>query len=121
GARAGGAGLAQAEAERKDDVRAVRNRRLCVSDKAGALVLFSGGQDSTVCLAYALDRFARVETVGFDYGQRHAVELECRQNVRNEIVRCFPAWEVRLGPGHVIDIASFCAVRATALTPASPL
>ena len=49
---------------------------------AGALVLFSGGQDSTVCLAYALDAFARVETVGFDYGQRHAVELGCRQRVR---------------------------------------
>jgi len=89
---------------------------LCVSDKAGALVLFSGGQDSTVCLAYALDGFARVETVGFDYGQRHAVELECRQNVRNEIVRCFPAWGVRLGPDHVIDIASFGTIGDTALT-----
>ena len=47
--------------------------------RRGALVLFSGGQDSTVCLAHALDAYARVETVGFDYGQRHAVELECRQ------------------------------------------
>ncbi|HET7852487.1 MAG TPA: 7-cyano-7-deazaguanine synthase, partial [Methyloceanibacter sp.] len=57
-----------------------------------ALVLFSGGQDSTVCLAYALDRYGRVETVGFDYGQRHGVELECRQKVRSEIARAFPTW-----------------------------
>ena len=61
-----------------------------MSDRPGALVLFSGGQDSTVCLAHALDRYARVETVGFDYGQRHGVELECRQTVRSEIARVFP-------------------------------
>ena len=62
-----------------------------MSDTPGALVLFSGGQDSTICLAYALDAFSRVETVGFDYGQRHAVELECRQRVRQEIAAAFPA------------------------------
>ncbi|HXG78080.1 MAG TPA: 7-cyano-7-deazaguanine synthase QueC [Methyloceanibacter sp.] len=84
--------------------------------ESGALVLFSGGQDSTVCLAYALDRYARVETVGFDYGQRHAVELECRDRVRNEIVRAFPHWADRLGPDHRIDIASFGAIGETALT-----
>lgn len=84
--------------------------------ESGALVLFSGGQDSTVCLAYALDRYARVETVGFDYGQRHAVELECRDRVRNEIVREFPHWADRLGPDHRIDIASFGAIGETALT-----
>ena len=75
-----------------------------------------GGQDSTVCLAYALDAYARVETVGFDYGQRHGVEMECRQRVREEIVRRFPSWVARLGPDHVIDVASFGAISDTALT-----
>jgi 7-cyano-7-deazaguanine synthase len=82
----------------------------------GALVLFSGGQDSTVCLASALARFARVETVGFDYGQRHAVELECRLRVRAEMASAFPAWGTRLGPDHRIDISSFGAIGDTALT-----
>jgi 7-cyano-7-deazaguanine synthase len=81
-----------------------------------ALVLFSGGQDSTVCLAWALDRYGRVETIGFDYGQRHAVELDARARVRAEISRNFPAWAARLGPDHVIDIASFGAIGETALT-----
>jgi 7-cyano-7-deazaguanine synthase len=85
-------------------------------DAAGALVLFSGGQDSTVCLTYALDRYSRVETVGFDYGQRHGIELECRERVRGEIARRFPAWAERLGPDHMIDIASFGAIGETALT-----
>ena len=84
--------------------------------ETGALVLFSGGQDSTVCLACALDRHERVETVGFDYGQRHGVELECRQRVRSEMTRIFPAWGERLGPDHMIDIASFGAIGETALT-----
>jgi 7-cyano-7-deazaguanine synthase len=82
----------------------------------GALVLFSGGQDSTLCLAHALEIFARVETVGFDYGQRHAVELECRQRVRAEIASAFPAWSARLGQDHVLDITSFGAIGDTALT-----
>src|SRR3972149_1074787 len=86
------------------------------SHKAGALVLFSGGQDSTVCLAWALDRYDRVETIGFDYGQRHGIELECRQRVRSEIARRFSAWAKRLGPDHVIDVASFGAIGDTALT-----
>ncbi len=85
-------------------------------DAAGALVLFSGGQDSTVCLTYALDRYSRVETVGFDYGQRHGIELECRERVRGEIARRFPDWAERLGPDHMIDIASFGAIGETALT-----
>jgi 7-cyano-7-deazaguanine synthase len=83
---------------------------------SGALVLFSGGQDSTVCLAQALDRYPRVETVGFDYGQRHEVELECRQTLRREIAMRFPAWGERLGPDHVLDIASFGAIGETSLT-----
>ncbi len=82
----------------------------------GALVLFSGGQDSTACLAWALDRYPRVETVGFDYGQRHAVELQARQAVRTRIARGFPAWAPRLGEDHMIDIASFGALAETAMT-----
>jgi 7-cyano-7-deazaguanine synthase len=85
-------------------------------NETGALVLFSGGQDSTVCLAYALDAYARVESIGFDYGQRHGVELECRARVRAEMARRFPAWASRLGPDHVIDIGSFGAIGETALT-----
>ena len=85
-------------------------------NEAGALVLFSGGQDSTVCLGYALARHARVETVGFDYGQRHGVELECRERVREEIARRFPAWAEKLGPDHAIDVKSFGAISDTALT-----
>ena len=65
-----------------------------------ALVLFSGGQDSTVCLAWALERYGRVETVGFDYGQRHGVEMEARDSVRAAIAERFPQWASRLGPDH---------------------
>ena len=80
-------------------------------------MLFSGGQDSTVCLAYALDAYARVETLGFDYGQRHGVELECRQpRARGDRARAFPIGRSRLGPDHVIDIGSFGAIGDTALT-----
>lgn len=85
-------------------------------EAGGALVLFSGGQDSTVCLAFALDRYARVETVGFDYGQRHGIELECRAQVRAEIAARFPDWAARLGPDHMLDISSFGEIGDTALT-----
>jgi 7-cyano-7-deazaguanine synthase len=89
---------------------------MTAANASGALVLFSGGQDSTVGLAWALARHGRVETVGFDYGQRHGVELDCRQRIRSEIARRFPAWGERLGPDHVVDIASFGAIGETALT-----
>lgn len=82
----------------------------------GCLVLFSGGQDSTVCLAWALDRYPRVETIGFAYGQRHAVELGQREVVRREISAQFPAWEPRLGDDHVLDLATLGAISDTALT-----
>ncbi len=82
----------------------------------GALVLFSGGQDSTACLAWALERYARVETVGFDYGQRHAVELAARQAVLSGLRRDFPTWAARLGQDHLLDIRSFGALGETAMT-----
>ncbi|ABF54348.1 7-cyano-7-deazaguanine synthase QueC [Sphingomonas histidinilytica] len=83
---------------------------------AGALVLFSGGQDSATCLAWALDRFETVETVGFDYGQRHRVELECRDDFRARIVELNPAWAARLGPDHKLDLSVLGQVSETALT-----
>ncbi len=84
--------------------------------EAGALVLFSGGQDSTACLAWALERYPRVETIGFAYGQRHAVELECRGPIRDALA-ARPGWGARLGPDHLVDIgASLAALGDTALT-----
>ncbi|MDP1874535.1 7-cyano-7-deazaguanine synthase QueC [Phenylobacterium sp.] len=82
----------------------------------GALVLFSGGQDSAVCLAWALARYGRVETVGFDYGQRHIVEMEARLRVRVGLLERFPHWAGRLGEDHVLDLRSFGAVAESALT-----
>ena len=83
---------------------------------AGALVLFSGGQDSTTCLAWALTRFARVETIGFDYGQRHRVELERRAALREGLAKCNPHWRDRLGPDHTVPIEALGAISETALT-----
>ncbi|MBT9597856.1 MAG: 7-cyano-7-deazaguanine synthase QueC [Vitreoscilla sp.] len=82
----------------------------------GALVLFSGGQDSTVCLAWALSRFERVETLGFDYGQRHRVELDCRPVVRRELAALDPGWAARLGDDHLLDLALLGQIADTALT-----
>src|SRR5882724_2330487 len=81
-----------------------------------ALVLFSGGQDSTVCLAWALERFARVETVGFDYGQRHRAELDVRPRVRERMAALRPGWAERLGDDHVVGLAALAAMSETALT-----
>jgi len=81
-----------------------------------ALVLFSGGQDSTTCLAWALDRFARVETIGFDYGQRHRIELDARLRVMAALRRDFPAWGEKLGEDHVIDMGALAQISDTALT-----
>ncbi|AJC15578.1 7-cyano-7-deazaguanine synthase QueC [Pandoraea sputorum] len=81
-----------------------------------ALVLFSGGQDSTTCLAWALSRYARVETLGFDYGQRHSVELECRTDVLAKLRERFPQWAPRLGDDHMIDLSILGQISETSLT-----
>jgi len=83
---------------------------------SAALVLFSGGQDSATCLAWALERYGRVETVGFDYGQRHAVEMQARVRLRARLAEGFPRWAGRLGPDHVLDITAFGAIGETAVT-----
>src|SRR5579875_3526737 len=84
----------------------------------GALVLFSGGQDSTTCLAWALARYERVETVGFDYGQRHRAELDGREALRTGIL-ALGGWRGTLGPDHLVNIAGgMTAIGETALTDA---
>lgn len=82
----------------------------------GALVLFSGGQDSATCLAWALENFARVETVGFDYGQRHRVEMDARLAVREGMVRALPDLADRLGPDQVVDLTGYGRIAESALT-----
>jgi len=81
-----------------------------------ALVLFSGGQDSTLCLAWALSRYARVETVGFDYGQRHDAELKARQAVFGAFASDFPEWSARRGEDHQVDLSSLGRISETSLT-----
>ena len=85
-------------------------------DPRRALVLFSGGQDSTVCLAHALERYAHVETIGFDYGQRHLVELEARLHVRAQLLERFVHWGAKLGQDHVVDLSLLSQLSDTALT-----
>lgn len=81
-----------------------------------ALVLFSGGQDSTTCLAWALERFPVVETIGFDYGQRHAVELRCRQPILDQLRALSENWAGRLGLDHLVDLKVLGQISETALT-----
>jgi 7-cyano-7-deazaguanine synthase len=90
-------------------------------NNAQALVLFSGGQDSTTCLAWALQRYAQVETIGFDYGQRHAVEMSCRPAVLQALRQAYPAWAHRLGPDHVLDLSLLGRLGDSALTQAKAI
>jgi 7-cyano-7-deazaguanine synthase len=82
----------------------------------GALVLFSGGQDSATCLAWALDRYAKVETIGFDYGQRHAIELTVRPTILQRMRGLSAEWDARLGDDHVVDLSLIGKISDTALT-----
>ena len=84
--------------------------------ETAGLVLFSGGQDSTVCLAWALERYARVETVGFDYGQRHVVEMAQRPVLLAKLVAAYPKWADRLGEDHVLALPTLGAISESALT-----
>ncbi|HEV7327092.1 MAG TPA: 7-cyano-7-deazaguanine synthase QueC [Bosea sp. (in: a-proteobacteria)] len=86
-----------------------------------ALVLFSGGQDSTVALTWALERFSAVETVGFDYGQRHRVELACRETILAKLPGLSPVYAGRLGPDHLLDLKTLGAISDTALTSKSEI
>ena len=81
-----------------------------------ALVLFSGGQDSTTCLAQALSMYERVETLGFDYGQRHSVEMQVRGSVREQLTQRFPQWAPRLGDDHVLSLDVLKQIGGSSLT-----
>ena len=83
---------------------------------ASALVLFSGGQDSATCLAWALERYERVETIGFQYGQRHVVELTCRDHFLKGLKQQFPHWAHKLGQDHMLDLSLLGQISDTALT-----
>jgi 7-cyano-7-deazaguanine synthase len=89
---------------------------MALTQSEPALVLFSGGQDSATCLVWALARFGAVETIGFDYGQRHRVELACRLRIAERFRREFPAWGAKLGEDHVIDLSVLGQMSETALT-----
>lgn len=86
-----------------------------------AIVIFSGGQDSSTCLAWALSRFGRVLTLGFDYGQRHNVELACRQRLRRGMAALNPRWAERLGPDALIALDTYRHCAGTALTADLPI
>ncbi|MXQ13897.1 7-cyano-7-deazaguanine synthase QueC [Microvirga makkahensis] len=88
---------------------------------SSALVVFSGGQDSTTCLAWALSRYERVETIGFSYGQRHAIEMDCREPIRQALASLSPLWASRLGPDRVIPLDVLGEVSVSALTADLPV
>lgn len=92
-------------------MRATMNK---ISATAG--LLFSGGQDSATCLAWALETFDHVETIGFDYGQRHDIEMKCRLDVRQSVCDAFPQWAARLGEDHIINLAGLGQISETSLT-----
>lgn len=81
-----------------------------------ALLLFSGGQDSATCLAWALERYDHVETIGFSYDQRHHIEMECRLKLREAICQAFPKWASKIGDDHIIDLSALGAISETSLT-----
>lgn len=81
-----------------------------------ALILFSGGQDSATCLAWALTCYDYVETVGFDYGQRHSIEMQCRDKTREQIASQFPKWGEKLGQDHIVDLSALGQISETSLT-----
>lgn len=88
-----------------------------MTDKtAKALIMFSGGQDSATCLAWALDRFDYVETLGFDYDQRHSIEMTCRKTVLDNMRAAFPKWADKLGDDHIVDLSALGAISETSLT-----
>ena len=86
------------------------------SFNTSALVLFSGGQDSATCLAWALDRYEKVETIGFSYGQRHSIELKCREAFLDKLNNKFPKWSTKLGQDHLLDLSLLGQISDTALT-----
>lgn len=90
-------------------------------NKDKAIVIFSGGQDSSIALAYALDRFQSVETIGFDYGQRHAVELGARSAIRREFASFSPDWSDRLGQDTLIDLTGLGRISETSMTRDTPI
>jgi 7-cyano-7-deazaguanine synthase len=92
-----------------------RDAALMAPRDSRALVLFSGGQDSTTCLAWALERFRQVETIGFSYGQRHVVELEVRAAIRTALTEHFPTWSSRLGVDHLVRLDALGQVSRSAL------
>ncbi|QCI63280.1 7-cyano-7-deazaguanine synthase QueC [Phreatobacter stygius] len=94
----------------------IESEQAAAAAGSGALVLFSGGQDSSTCLAWALERFGTVETLGFDYGQRHRVELECRDALRQGLTDLNAGWAARLGPDHTVNLAALGEISNTALT-----
>jgi 7-cyano-7-deazaguanine synthase len=87
-----------------------------MTQQTKALIMFSGGQDSATCLAWALDKYDHVETIGFNYEQRHAVEMECRKVVLANMRAAFPKWGTKLGEDHVVDLSALGAISETSLT-----